>query len=277
MKPISPRFFTPAGTAHRVLLADPSDQLALPVEFVMFKHSHRISRRGLMMVASAALLSRATAADPADYLGVAPTHRPLSAAMPPGALGQARLSGRGPVAGYFQPVRMIGPDGVHFALSHSGSFVEAQPALEAGLMIGAVYRFRVTRIPLAEGAELYPTIEVIDRTYPPPGLAWKYPIQIQLDQEDMDAALAGQMVTRVVYLEDPQTATPMVQTPETRRPMEISAHQDPLEIADRMGRPVAIVRIGSVTPPAALELMPRFLFGDPPWTPPVQPERISQP
>jgi len=245
----------------------------------MPKHSLRISRRGLMMMASAALLSPATAAGPADYLGTGGTHRPLTGNMPPGAVGQARLSGRGPapVAGYFQPVRMTGPGSVHFALSHSGAFVQAEPAIHAGLMIGAIYRFRITRIPLAEGAELYPTIEVIDRTYPPQGLAWKYPIEIRLDQEDLDAALAGQMVTRVIYLEDPQTATPMLQTPETRRPMEISSHQDPLEVADRLGRPVAIVRIGSVTPPGAFELMPRFLFGDPPWVPANQPERISKP
>ncbi len=232
-----------------------------------------------MMIASAAILSRATAADPADYLGTSGQHRPLTAGMPPGALGQARLSGRGPVAGYFQPVELTGPGSVRFALSHSGAFLEDKPSLRAGLLIGAVYRFRITGIPLAEGAELYPTIEVIDRTYPPAGLAWKYPIQIQLDQEDLDLALSDRMVTRVIYLEDPQTATPMVQTPETRRPMDISAHQDALEVADRLGRPVAIVLIGSVTPPQSPELMPQFLLGDPPWTPSPSdpPERISKP
>ncbi|MDG2220107.1 MAG: hypothetical protein P8L85_01925 [Rubripirellula sp.] len=243
----------------------------------MPKHTHHISRRGLMMMASAALLSRATAADPADYLGNASRHRPLTASMPPGALGQARLAGRGPVAGYFQPIQITGPGSTQFALSNSGSFADANPTLQAGLLIGAVYRFRITRIPLAEGAELYPTIEAIDRTFPPAGLAWKYPIQIQLDQEDLDAALDGRMVTRVIYLEDPQTATPMLQTPATRRPMEISSFQDPLEVADRMGRPVAIVRIGSVTPPKAPQLMPHFLFGDPQWAPNPLPDPTSKP
>jgi hypothetical protein len=162
-------------------------------------------------------------------------------------------------------------------MSNSGSFADANPVLQAGLLIGAVYRFRITRIPLAEGAELYPTVEAIDRTFPPTGLAWKYPIQIQLDQEDLDAALAGRMVTRVIYLEDPQTATPMLQTPATRRPMEISSFQDPLEVADRLGRPVAIVRIGSVTPPRSPQLMPQFLFGDPQWAPNPQPDSTSQP
>ena len=81
---------------------------------------------------------------------------------------------------------------------------------------------------------LYPTVEVIDRTYPPPGLATRYPIQIDLDQDDFDAALAGQMVTRVVFLEDPQTATPMEQTAETTRPLEVS-HESR---CPRSGRPI---------------------------------------
>ncbi|MEM1068503.1 MAG: hypothetical protein AAGG48_05120 [Planctomycetota bacterium] len=229
-----------------------------------------------MVMASAALLSQASAQDPADYLGNTGRHRPLTGTMPPGALGQARLAGRGPVAGYFQPIQIDGPGDVQFALSQSGTFVDPKPSMVAGLLIGAVYRFRITQIPLAVGAELYPTVEVIDRTYPPRGLAWKYPISIQLDQEDLDSALAGQMVTRVIYLEDPQTATPMVQTPKTRRPLELSADQDPLEVADRLGRPVAIVRIGSVTPPNAPLLMPSFLFGDPPWTA-GQPMPTNQP
>ena len=149
--------------------------------------------------------------------------------------------------------------------------------MQAGLLIGGVYRFQITSIPGAEGAELYPTVEVSDRTYPPPGLAMRYPIQVNLDQDDLDAALDGRLVTRVIYLEDPQTATPLVQTAETNRPMEISEHQDALEVADRLGRPVAIVRIGSVSPPRAAELLPQFFFGYPTWAPIEQPQQPQQP
>ena len=42
---------------------------------------------------------------------------------------------------------------------------------KAGLLIGSVYRLRVTSIPLAEGLEVFPTIEVIDRLYAPLGPA----------------------------------------------------------------------------------------------------------
>jgi hypothetical protein len=230
----------------------------------------------LASLISVSLISISSAVDPARYLGQNGQHRLFSSDVPPGVLGQARLAGRGPVAGYYQPVALSGPSGVRFALSQLGKFVDPTESLQAGLMVGGVYRFQITSIPGAEGAELYPTIEVIDRTYPPPGLATRYPIQVVLDQDDFDSALDGRMVTRVIFLEDPQTASPLPQTPLTARPLEITEYQDALETADRFGRPVAIVRIGSVAPPRAPELMPGFFFGYPAWAPIYQPEQAIE-
>ena len=219
------------------------------------------------IAAMSVMFSDANAADPSDYLSSTGRHRILSGDMPPGYLGQARLAGRGLVSGYFQPIALTGPKGTRFALTRNGGYDEGTELLQAGLLVGSVYRFQVTRIPLMEGAELYPTLEVIDRTYPPPGLATRYPIVINLDQEDLESALAGKMVTRVIYLEDPQTAVPMQQTPITNRPVDIAENQDALEVADRLGRPVAIVRIGSLAPPRTPALMPGFFFGFPAWAP----------
>jgi hypothetical protein len=223
-------------------------------------------------------VNSSAAADPSNYLGSANSpigagqHRLLRSNMPPGYLGNARLRGYGPgpVMGYFQPVAFHGPQGTQFALAQSDGFLETAEGLQAGLMIGSVYRFKITSIPGYEGAELFPTIEVIDRTYPPPGLATKYPIEVYIDQEDLMAALDGQMVTRVIYLEDPQTASPLPQTAVSERPIEATFYQDPLEVADRFGRPVAVVRIGSVAPPRSPALLPRFFFGSPAWAPIVQ-------
>ena len=224
-----------------------------------------------MLLSTFALLSTSgavcLAGEPADYLPSGQPHRLFQGDMPPGAIGQARLTGRGPVAGYFQPVAFSGPEGVQFTLPEQGVFGPAQSKLQAGMLVGAIYRFRITGIPRAFGAELYPTVEVIDRTYPPPGLAHRYPIPINLDQEDLDSALEGQMVTRVIFLEDPQTAMPLASEPTDSKAIDIAEYQDALEVADRFGRPVAIVRIGSVTPPRAPELMPQFFFGYPTWTP----------
>jgi hypothetical protein len=237
-----------------------------------------LSRLAWGVIALMTLAPICTAAEPSQYLGPSGgQHRILSSDMPPGFVGQARLAGRPPIAGYYQPVSLVGPSSVRFSLPQNGAFGMPEGSLEAGLLIGAVYRFQITGIPGVEGAELYPTIEVIDRTYPPAGLATRFPIQVYLDQEDLAAALRGRMVTRVVYLEDPQTAAPLEQTASTARPMEISEHQDALEVADRLGRPVAIVRIGSVAPPRAAALLPQFFFGHPTWAPFSHNEQATQP
>ena len=205
--------------------------------------------------------------DPNDFLPRGSIHPIFKANEPPGVIGQARLQGRGPVVGYYQPVAITGPVGTHFSLPSLDSMTQPTSRLEAGFLIGSVYRFQVTRIPGALGVELFPTVEVIDRTYPPQHLATRYPIEIQLDEEDFRNAISGQMVTRVIYLEDPQTAIAEQQTAETNIPFEVSEFQDPLAVADEYGRPVAIVRIGSLTPPTQKSILPEFFFGYPQWAP----------
>src|SRR5690606_24222033 len=93
----------------------------------------------------------------------------------------------------------------------------------------------------------------------------RYPIPINLELDDLLAALSGQLVTRVIYLEDATSALPVATTPESPQALDVAAYQDPLHIADTLGRPVAIVRIGSPTPPSHEALMPQFFFGFPPW------------
>ncbi len=195
-------------------------------------------------------------------------HRLYSGDMPPGIVGSARLQRWGFSGGYFQPVALGGPQSAQFSLASDGGFLPPTSGrLHAGLLIGAVYRFRISSIPGFEGEELYPTVEVIDRTYPPGHLANRFAIPINLDQEDLEDALAGRFVTRVVYLEDPTQAVPIAETPQSSRALDIPANQDALAVADTLGKPVAIVRIGSVTPPTSDVLLPQFFFGYPPWNP----------
>ncbi|TWU54548.1 hypothetical protein Poly51_32670 [Rubripirellula tenax] len=232
--------------------------------------------RLLVGFAAAISLQTAFAETPSDYLSSGGGHRLLSSDLPPGYVGAARQNVSRMCPGYLQPVAFIGPEGTQFSLAQSGAFLEPSENLQAGLLIGGVYRFQVSRIPGREGAELFPTVELIDRTFPPPGLATRHPIQIQLDEDDLIAALNGQMVTRVIYLEDPQTATPLEQTRLNSRPIDISEFQDALEVADRFGKPLAIVRIGSLAPPRQPELLTQFFFGYPIWAPIYAPETVTQ-
>lgn len=236
----------------------------------------RISVLLLLLAATGSSVSTpgsGNAAEPSDYLSRDRGHPLFTGDMPAGVIAATRQSmGRQqPPRTYYQPVEFHGPPGVRFSLAQYGSFDEGESDLMAGLMIGQVYRFRVTGIPRAEGAELYPTIEMIDRTYPPSGLATTYPIPITLDEEDLQAARNGRLVTRVIYLEDPQTATPLPQGKQGPTAIDIPEYQDPLAIADLRGRTVAILRIGSLAPPRAEVLKSQFFFGHPSWAPIFKP------
>lgn len=196
--------------------------------------------------------------------GQQPLHFRHHGNMPPGAIGQRQLRRGGPLAGYFQPVEILAPQGVKISLAESGKFAPPEEApVKFGALIGQVYRMRVTEIPFEEGREVYPTVEVIDRLYPPEGQRARFPILIELTDEELKLALAGNYVMRVIYLEDPLRALPIADEPNSQRYFEAATSQDPLKIADELGRPMAILRMGSRVPDID-RVTGRFLFGTPP-------------
>jgi hypothetical protein len=182
-----------------------------------------------------------------------PVHWLHAGAMPPGAIGSLRLHRGGPLLGYFQPVQIRAPQGARIALAQEGSFTEPQFEVAlAGMQIGPVYRLLVTDIPNNPGLELFPTIEVIDRLYPPPGLELRFPIPIELTHDELEMAARGMFVTRVIYLEEPNLASSERQQRDGEQPwMEARAGEDPLVVADLLGRPMAILRIGGRVPSGA--------------------------
>ena len=186
-------------------------------------------------------------------------------AMPPGAIGGRQLLRGGPLPGYFQPVEIRVPHGVTISLAKQCQFDEPQSDLrKAGLLIGSVYRLRLTNLPFAEGVEVCPTIEMIDRIYAPIGQETRFTIPVEISAEDIRLAAEGKFLTRVIYLEDPMRALPVdenVTTPQ--RSIDVAVGQDPLVVADRLGRPVAIVRIGGRLPDASLGPDPQYFFGSP--------------
>jgi len=201
---------------------------------------------------------------------------------PPGAIGNWQLQRGGPLPGYFQPVEIKAPPGALVSLAANCQFDEPQPVpRRVGLMIAPVYRLRVVNIPLHEGVELYPTIEVIDRIYPPCGREWKFPIPIELTAEDIELALAGKFVTRIIYLEDPETALPISEPSEGINWFEVGAGENPLLVADTLGRPLAILRLGNRVPDDTANPGVHFLYGSPPWVakataPPVMMEMVPE-
>ena len=186
----------------------------------------------------------------------------------PGVVGAGRLLRGGAVAGFFQPVEVAGPEKLEIALAQSGQFLHPLPApVKVGMLVGSVYRLRVTNIPLRPGEELYPTIEVLDRMYAPRGREHRFPIPIMLEQDDLLRALDGGMVTRVIYLEDSEAASPIADEPGTQRVTDVAGNDNALQVADQLGRPMAILRIGSRVPADLQGDLTSFLYNSPPWTP----------
>ena len=199
---------------------------------------------------------------------------------PPGQVGAQRLQRGGPVVGYFQPVSFSTPGEVTAAMSRDGGWTEStHDVIHTGLLIGQTYRLKLSNLPLHEGRDCYPTVEIIDRTYPPAGMELKFPIPIVFNDDDIRLAMDGMYVTRVVYVEDPQLAIPGGQRPGEQLWHDAGAHANPLQVADQLGRPVAIVRMGARVPVEGQGPDWEFLYGCPKWqffglTPPVSPIQL---
>lgn len=170
-----------------------------------------------------------------------------------------------PVHDYYQPVKIRGPEGIKIALAVDGRFVErAATPYAVGLLPGRDYRMRITNIPFYTGKEVFPSVKVIARTYPPQGLELEYPILIDLTQEDIELALLGKFVTRVIYLEDPRTALPIRGDLGPQPSTEAVGSVDPIDLAATMGQPIAIIRLGGRIP-NHIGSDPSFFLGSPAW------------
>ena len=195
-------------------------------------------------------------------------------AMPPGAIGRQRLLRGGPLSGYCQPVEIRAPQGARIAPAIGTNFTDGrQDSLLVGLTLGHVYRFKVTEIPGEPGIELFPTVEVIDRLHPPCGKKLHFPIPVELTRDELLAAAQGSFITRVIYLENPMMAMPLEEGKDQRW-VEARPGDDPLVVADHMGRPMAILRLGGRVPEAH-QINPGFYYGAPPvqiYDPPAKQE-----
>jgi hypothetical protein len=195
-------------------------------------------------------------------------HYFLDAKGEPGVVAASQIARRVPGVGSYQAVEVSGPKGVQIALARDGQFLHTLEApVKVGMLVAAVYRIRVTGIPFRPGEELYPTIEVIDRLHAPVGREHRFPIPVVLEESDLRAALDGALVTRVIYLEDNEIAEPVAMPPGSQTVLDVGPMDNALKSADQMGRPVAILRIGSRVPANLQSDLTEFLYGCPPWIP----------
>lgn len=169
--------------------------------------------------------------------------------MPPGVAADLTRLSNPKLEGHVQPVRVVSPIGARLEVNSNQGYVTTNSSrVSVGLQVGPVYRFKVTNIPRHYGKELYPSVEVLGKLNPPQGLENEFPIQVVIAQEDLEEALQGRLVTKVVYLENPELSLPHRHQEDKQPYLNIGAAQDPLKVARTMGRPMAILRIGSRIP-----------------------------
>ena len=171
---------------------------------------------------------------------------PLDHRVPPGTWGEwVRTAGR--VNGQeFQAVGVELPSTGQVTW-FVGSRDDVKTNANVKLVVGQSYRAKLSDMPEFPGIELYPSIEVIDRLHPPAGLADKFAMPMTFTIDDIDAAIDGRMVTKVVYLEQPQLAMPFELSGDTAvRTLQPGVNL--IEEADKAGRPLAIIRMGGRLP-----------------------------
>jgi uncharacterized repeat protein (TIGR01451 family) len=153
-----------------------------------------------------------------------------------------------------QVVRFQGPPGLGVeVVAPAGSQVpigDGQGLLTIGLMRGLGYRLRLTNIPERPGAEVFPVIELVGHLHRPENVdPGKYPIRIEFTDEDLnDVVDHARLVTKVIYLEDPDQALPFRTAKDQVPVLTLNPTESPLRVATALGRAMAIVRIGARKP-----------------------------
>ena len=124
---------------------------------------------------------------------------------------------------------------------------------------GGIYRLKLTEVAGYAGVPFYPTLEVAPSTPRTDAYLTHNAIPIEFTDEDFDQVSAGNFVTKVIYLPDPQYQELAIAGVETLVSTRLDPGVDPIAEADRRGTILAIVRLGGID----LEM---------PQSPPVSPQ-----
>src|SRR5262245_54183191 len=146
--------------------------------------------------------------------------------------------------------RVIAPEGVKASVfpGSPGAKRFSAPSV-FGFRPGYIYRLELTDLPGHPGEAIYPVLEVRGSLVPRPGMKYMdYPAPIYIGRADIEKALAGVLVTKAIYLEDPGKALPVQSKPD--QPIEFTDTNDEsaFKAAMENGRLVAILRFGDRMP-----------------------------
>jgi uncharacterized repeat protein (TIGR01451 family) len=164
-----------------------------------------------------------------------------------------QLALRGPAPLLF--LRFIGPAGMKVTFYPGTRMARSfdAPAV-AGVRAGYLIRAQLDHFVDHPDLVLFPSIEVRGALWLGPKLnPADYPAPVVLSPADIESIRAGDVVTKAIYLENPERAAPVATTPDAPIELNFPPGVDLLEQARRAGRPVAVVRFGGrAVPPEEL-------------------------
>lgn len=155
-----------------------------------------------------------------------------------------------PVPAPLLAARVIAPPGVRVTVypGAPGARVSDTPAL-LGLRPGYVYRMELSNLPYFPGRVLYPEVEVRGVLVPRAGMRYMdWPAPLVFTARDIERALDGAVITKAIYLEDPERAIPAEFG--LNNPVELPAGTEDEAVKEAVanGRLVAVVRLGNKIP-----------------------------
>lgn len=167
----------------------------------------------------------------------------------PGTVAFATLLANPQWVGRVQPVKLHLPENTVVG-TWQGSWVDseyANPTVATSL--GPIYQIRIRGEFRTRTFDLYPSLEMVSCLNPPADLQLRFPVPVAISEEDIEQALAGKLVTKVIYVENPETALPYRQLCNGHQAyFDVTDLEDPIRTATRLGRPIAILRLGTRQP-----------------------------
>ncbi len=150
-------------------------------------------------------------------------------------------------------VRFTGPQGMRttFYQGTPEGRTFAAPAV-VGLRPGYLYRIKCFGFADRPDLAIYPTLEVRGSLSLTARVApATFPAPVVLTETDLRNAISGSLVTKVVYLENPEKAAPGLAPPGQTTETELTPEHDLLNESRDIGRPLLVVRFGGRIPPPA--------------------------
>ena len=165
-------------------------------------------------------------------------------------MNDADMFGMGaPASQMTSQVHFLGPDGVviNYDVSSHGMF-DSEPLIcpaTHNFSQGAVYRLKLSNIPSMVGRDLYPTIEIAPTFARTQAFLAHNMIPIEFTDNDFDQVAAGNFITKVVYLPNPEFQSIATAGVGTLVNTQLEPGVDPIVEAENRGAILAIIRIGN--------------------------------